>query len=180
MEGPSDKRDTQTQWSYWIALRLVHGVGNVTYRQLLENFTSLQVALNASTAALIETGVSLRVAQNITAFDHWADVEAEVHRLKQVGARLVIRKDDEYPERLGQIHDPPPFLYVQGRFVPEDRVSITIVGARMASTYGRGVERELAQQLGAPRITVVSGMAVVLMPSPTRRLSGPAVGPLLF
>ena len=74
MEGPSDNRDTQTQWSYWIALGMVYGVGNVTYRQLLENFTSPQAVLHASTAALIETGVSSRVAQNITAFDQWADV----------------------------------------------------------------------------------------------------------
>ena len=159
MEGPSDNRDTQTQWSYWIALRMVHGVGNVTYRQLLENFTSPQAVLHASTAALIETGVSSRVAQNITAFDQWADVEAEVHRLKQVEARLVTRTDDEYPDRLRQIHDPPPFLYVQGGFVPEDGVSIAIVGARMASAYGRGVARELAQELAARRISVVSGMA---------------------
>ena len=159
MEGPSDNRDIQTQESYWIALRMVHGVGNVTYRQLLENFTSPQAVLNASAAALIETSVSSRIAQNIIAFDQWADVEAELDRLKQVGARLVTRTDDEYPDRLRQIHDPPPFLYVQGSFVPEDGVSIAIVGARMASAYGRGVARELAQELAARRISVVSGMA---------------------
>ena len=61
--------------------------------------------------------------------------------------------------RLRQIHDPAPLLYVQGRFVPEDRVSIAIVGARMAGAYGRGVARELAQELVARRISVVSGMA---------------------
>lgn len=48
---------------------------------------------------------------------------------------------------------------MQGRFVSEDRVSIAIVGVRMASAYGRGVARELAQELVARRITVVSGMA---------------------
>ncbi len=159
MEGPADNRDTQTQESYWIALRMVHGVGNVTYRQLLDNFTSPQAVLNASTAALIETGVSSRVAQSITAFDQWPDVEAELDGLKQVGARLVTRTDDEYPDRLRQIHDSPPFLYVQGGFVPEYGVSIAIVGARMASAYGRGVARELAQELAARRISVVSGMA---------------------
>ena len=69
MESPSVNRDSQTQSTYWIALHVVHGVGNVTYRQLLKNFTSPQAALNPSTAALIETCVRSRVAQNITAFD---------------------------------------------------------------------------------------------------------------
>ena len=48
---------------------------------------------------------------------------------------------------------------MQGRFVLEDRVSIAIVGARMASAYGRGVARELAAELVARPISVVSGMA---------------------
>ncbi len=36
---------------------------------------------------------------------------------------------------------------------------MAIVGARMASAYGRGVARELTQELAAGRISVVSGMA---------------------
>jgi len=45
-------------------------------------------------------------------------------------AHLVFKEDDEYPELLREIHDPPIVLYVKGRLLPEDRNSIAMVGAR--------------------------------------------------
>ncbi len=145
------------QWRYWLALRRVRGVGNVTYRELLERFATPQAVLAASVAALTAAGVHPEVARAIAGFTHWAGVEAELRRLRRLGARLVTRADDDYPVNLTHLHDPPPFLYVHGTFVPRDRLAIAIVGSRSASAYGRGVARDLARGLAERGVTIVIG-----------------------
>jgi len=159
MERRADQGPAQTDWGDWIALRLVRGVGNVTYRQLLDRFTSPREILQTSPAILTEAGISARIAQAIVAFDQWKEVEAELEQLARLNARLITQTDTEYPERLRQIHDPPPFLYIRGSLTPQDDLAIAIVGARTASTYGRKMARELAHELAGCGVCVVSGLA---------------------
>ena len=159
MERTTDQETAQDGWGDWIALRLVRGVGNVTYRQLLDRFASPREILRTSLAMLTEAGTSVRVAREIAAFDQWEEVEAELEKLARMNARLVTQTDAEYPERLRQIHDPPPFLYIRGHVEPRDTLAIAIVGARTASTYGRKMARELAQELAGCGVCVVSGLA---------------------
>ena len=159
MERTADRETAQADWGAWIALRLVRGVGNVTYRQLLERFVSPREVLRTPPAVLTEAGISARIAREIAAFDQWQEVEAELEQLARLNARLVTRTESEYPERLRQIHDPPPFLYIRGNFTPQDDLAIAIVGARTASTYGRKMARELAQELAGCGVCVVSGLA---------------------
>ena len=159
MERRADQGTAQTDWGDWIALRLVRGVGNVTYRQLLDRFVSPREILRTSPAILTEAGISARVAQGIAAFDQWKEVEAELEQLARLNACLVTQTDAEYPERLRQIHDPPPFLYTRGRFASQDDLAIAIVGARTASTYGRKMAQELAHELAGCGVCVVSGLA---------------------
>ena len=69
------------------------------------------------------------------------------------------RSDTRYPPLLLQLHDPPRRLYVRGRpdLLPEPTVAV--VGARSCSPYGAQVARELARELAAAGVVVVSGLA---------------------
>jgi len=146
-------------WRYWLALRMVRGVGNVTFRELLMHFGSPQAALDASFEALTHAGVHAEVARAIKSFDQWRTVEAELRGISKHGVRLITRQDAEYPENLTHLHDPPPFLYVRGSLIPEDRLAIAMVGSRFAGAYGRGVARDLVRGLAEKGVTVVSGLA---------------------
>ncbi len=147
------------EWRFWLALRMVRGVGNVTYRELLTRFGSPEAVLRANGEALKEAGVHTEVARAIISFDQWRTIETELRKISQTGVRLITRLDAEYPENLTHLHDPPPFLYVRGSLLPEDRLAIAIVGSRFASAYGRGVARDLARGLTEKGVTVVSGLA---------------------
>ena len=65
-----------------------------------------------------------------------------------------------YPPLLAELHDPPARLYLRGG-PPEilARTSVAIVGARSCSPYGAQVARELARELAASGVVVVSGLA---------------------
>lgn len=57
------------------------------------------------------------------------------------------------------IHKPPHELYVNGSFLPQDKIAIALVGSRRASRYGIETSERLAFDLALRGVTVVSGMA---------------------
>ena len=66
--------------------------------------------------------------------------------------------DDGYPLHLRSLSDSPP-LYVRGALLREDALAVAIVGSRRASPYGLGVAEDLARDLAARGVTIVSGLA---------------------
>lgn len=86
--------------------------------------------------------------------------EAEQSRASSLGIRIVGRDEPDYPERLAEIYDPPPVLWVRGSLQPgEGSQSVAVVGSRKASPAGSALARGLARDLARAGVTVVSGLA---------------------
>jgi DNA processing protein len=88
----------------------------------------------------------------LAAEEEWARVSAQ-------GATVLSYDCRAYPERLKEIYDPPPVLWVRGDTSLLARPSIAIVGTRHPSPYGSGVAEMLARDLAVRRLLIVSGMA---------------------
>jgi DNA processing protein len=86
--------------------------------------------------------------------------EEERRRVRALGARVVGWDEDDYPDLLRRIYDPPPVIYVLGTLVREEgERSLAVVGSRAASTPGQVLARNLAADLAAAGLTIVSGLA---------------------
>ena len=68
-----------------------------------------------------------------------------LRRVRKLGCRLVNWDEPEYPQRLLEIYDPPPLLYVRGDAGVLNRHSISMVGTRRPTPYGN----QVAERLGA-------------------------------
>jgi DNA processing protein len=146
-------------WRGWLALRAVRGVGPVVYKGLLRAFGEPAAVFGSSAHALECAGVRPEVARAIRAFDDWAAVDVQLERLQRSGATLVTWNDPAYPANLREVHDPPPFLFVQGELQPRDLMAVAVVGSRNVSAYGLRMTRELAEGLVRYGVTIVSGLA---------------------
>ncbi len=85
--------------------------------------------------------------------------EKELRELEKKEITFYSMEDSAYPERLRRIPDPPYGLFVRGRLPDPARPSVAIIGARMASAYGREQARRFAKELAENGIQIVSGMA---------------------
>lgn len=145
--------------AYWLALRYVRGVGPRTCRLLLERFHSAEAVFGLSETEIAQAGVPRTTARNIVEFNDFAPIEKELCELPRIGARLIKWTDADYPVNLREIADPPPYLFVRGSLVPEDRKLMAVVGARAASDAGRRMAQRLGLELAAKGFSVVSGLA---------------------
>jgi DNA processing protein len=145
--------------TYWVALRSVEGVGSVSYRNLLEKFGSPDRVFEATLRELEQTaGLNHKTACNIKDFRGWERALAETARAAREGVSIITVKDPVYPERLRNIYDYPPLLYIKGMLQTQD-IPVAVVGSRSASPYGRYVTERLCRELAHRGVTIVSGLA---------------------
>ena len=138
---------------------LADGIGPILFRRLVEAFGSVEEVLEASPRQWSGVeGVSARRAKAIEAVTD-EQIEAEIARAAAIGAAIVCQGDDDYPESLLSLADPPMLLYVRGRIEPADATALGIVGSRRCSHYGIEQAMRFGQLLGRAGMTVVSGGA---------------------
>lgn len=74
--------------------------------------------------------------------------------------RIITIRDEQYPDRLKSIYDPPLVLYYKGTLPNFDgNPTIAIVGTRKASAYGQTVARDMGMEITRCGGLVVSGLA---------------------
>jgi DNA processing protein len=74
---------------------------------------------------------------------------------------MLTLKSKDIPERLRRIAQPPKLLFVEGDLAPLlERPCVGIVGSRKVSNYGRQVTEQLARELAAQGLIIVSGLAL--------------------
>lgn len=145
---------------YWLGLYLIPGLGNRTFKRLIDAFGDPRRVFGAGLADLLRVeGVRGEVARAIARRGSEADPERELEAAERCGARIVTYADREYPPELREIHAPPMVLYVRGRVPPPNGAPVAIVGSRNASHYGLMVAERLGRGLGRSGVAVVSGMA---------------------
>ena len=72
---------------------------------------------------------------------------------------VVERGSEDYPERLLRCGSPPDRLYVIGNVAVLRMPSLSVVGARKATPYGRGCARRFSMLAAARGLAIVSGGA---------------------
>jgi DNA processing protein len=144
----------------FVALNMIEGIGPVRVRQLLEHFGEAPAILSASKSQLEQVyGIGPEMADAVANWEKTVDLAGELKRIEQFGCKIVIQSDENYPELLKQIYDPPVVLYVKGNLLAKDKNSIAMVGSRMTTHYGIEIARKLSYQLAYIGVTVVSGGA---------------------
>jgi len=148
-----------TRQLQYLALSLTPGVGAGRGRRLVESFGGIDRLFAASLTALEAAGLPAAAAQSIALGKSLELAGAEMDRAKELGAKVLVHGDAEYPRRLLEIYDPPLALYLRGSAEVVEKAGIAIVGTRHPTPYGTGMAERLAGDLAARGLVVFSGMA---------------------
>ncbi|HSK66417.1 MAG TPA: DNA-processing protein DprA [Anaerolineales bacterium] len=144
---------------YWVGFNLIKGIGAVRMQALIQHFGDLEAAWKAAPADLAGAGMGLKVIERIVQARIQVDLDKVWDRIESQGIKILTWLDNAYPQRLKEIEQPPPVLYIRGEYLPDDLFAVAIVGTRRVTSYGRQITEELASYLAGHGITVISGLA---------------------
>ncbi|MCX6158248.1 MAG: DNA-processing protein DprA [Ignavibacteriae bacterium] len=147
-------------------LKNITNLGDVRIRKIVEKYHSLDSLLKVNKDHLMRIeGLNEKVCQEIYyQFDKITEVRKAIGTLlskcsdKKISYTTIL--DDDYPFNLRNIYDAPVLLYYMGKLSEKDRYSISIVGTRTPSDYGRRVCVDITKELSRKGIPVISGLAI--------------------
>lgn len=140
-------------------MRQVSGIGPLIYKRLIDRFGSPDNVFSASRADLLGVaGMTENAAQSVVRAGSAKGPQKEIACCRENGYRIIALHDAQYPYRLAQIADPPPYLYAFGQEIPSGP-AVAIVGTRNCTRYGISMARRLSADLAAMGMVIVSGMA---------------------
>jgi DNA processing protein len=147
----------------WLTLTSLPGLGCTLIKRLLEQTGCPGDLLRRGKLAATVPGVGPRLASMLADAGQVAaarqKARRELERLGQSDASLLSLGSPEYPELLRNLPDPPTLLYGRGDLDALHQPAVAVIGSRAATDYGRRVASDLAGQLSAMGLVVVSGAA---------------------
>lgn len=145
---------------YALWLSNIPGIGAAKIHALKNEFSSAEEIFFLKKDELILChGISEKDVANIIESKRIWDLDKEYCVLKEKGIQFISMEQDEYPNRLRTIINPPYSLYYIGKLPAEEEKTVAIVGARGRSAYGSQVAEKLSKSLAAHKIGVISGLA---------------------
>jgi DNA processing protein len=146
---------------YVIALREVAKVGPKGFQQLLFAFGSPENVFNATLEEIIQLSrVNKEKAKEILkSQDKFIEIEEYISFLEEQDVGIKIILDEDFPQSLKQINNPPPLIYFKGEFPAAKSRFVAVVGTHNASYEGIKDATEIGKKLAERDVVVVSGLA---------------------
>jgi len=154
-------RKKKSENLYWIWLGETLGAGNRSITKLIDFFGTAFNIYNASEEEIVRSGcVTEQIAHRLSdkSLKRACDI-IDYCALNNIG--ILSFSDENYPERLKLLQDPPAVLYYKGTLPDFDsKICISVVGTRKMSEYGKRASYKIAHELASAGAVVVSGMAL--------------------
>ena len=140
-------------------LTRVRGLGKKSLHKLISTYQNAGNILALSDRE-IDQILGPKTAENFKYTKRIWNKEKEYKKMIDMGIRIIPYSDESFPEKLRTIPDPPACLFVKGKLPDNNKPSVSIVGARMCSEYGRYASRQFGLGLAEAGIQIISGMAL--------------------
>jgi DNA processing protein len=147
---------------YQIALTMAPDIGPLTARKLISKAGSARKVFMMNRASLerIE-GIGPHLSKSLGSSALLDQAEKEMAFLERHLISAFCFKDETYPARLRECGDAPLLLYTKGSKGLNAQRSLSVVGTRRASSYGKDLCRSLILDLSSriKDLVIISGLA---------------------
>ena len=127
-------------------------IGPVTFSILLNRFGNGIDALAAIPELTRRSGVKTVIASK-------SSVEKEIEEAERIGAKIVVKGEDDYPASFLPFDDAPGCVTMLGHPHLAQKTSLAMVGSRNASINALAYGEDMARQLSRHGYVIASGLA---------------------
>ncbi|MBR6950781.1 MAG: DNA-processing protein DprA [Oscillospiraceae bacterium] len=144
---------------YWVWLSCLKGLRPATAVRLCASMGGPEKIYFASREDLLLAGATEKEAERL-ADRSLAGAAAAMEACAAAGIRILTLADAEYPDRLKNIYDPPPVLYVRGTLPHiDEEAAVAVAGTRKCTPYGLRMAERIGFEMAREGCLTVSGLA---------------------
>ncbi|RFA24758.1 DNA protecting protein DprA [Alkalilimnicola ehrlichii] len=153
-DAPSDR-----QLAAWLALWRAPGIGPARFHRLLEVCRDPAEAFALSRSELLRRGLDEGTCKALEHAD-WAGAEQDLAWQEAADHHILCAHDPRYPQRLRDLDDAPPILFVIGEPELLGLPQLGVVGSRNPSRGGAETAYDFSRHLAAAGVPITSGLAL--------------------
>lgn len=145
-----------------MALTMAPSIGPKTARKLIGKFGSARAVLNVTEDSLKKIkGIGPHLTKALRTPGLLSKAEKEIEFIEKHHIEALYFEDPDYPKLLKECDDAPIILYSRGAEGLHLARTLSVVGTRRATSYGRTLCREIIRDLSVliPKPVIVSGLA---------------------
>tara|TARA_Y100000031_G_scaffold154951_1_gene204232 strand:+ start:39 stop:1127 length:1089 start_codon:yes stop_codon:yes gene_type:complete len=148
------------QLKFLLALIRNKNFGAVRVARIRNHFSDLEHAFKASAQELTEAGIEHKYAKDFVEARRSINPERELELLAQHQVEAIPYGDEQYPELLATIYDPPAVLFVRGTLPRPSSNYFSVVGTRKLTRYGEQTAFDLIYPIAQTGLVITSGLAL--------------------
>jgi DNA processing protein len=142
-----------------LALFLSKVISQAKIRQIVESFESLENYIEMANSLQPKELFNGKIAFHERIEEGHREAQQQLEFAEKEGYEILTFWDREYPLLLKNIQYPPVVLFYKGTLQQPDSISISIVGTRKCTTYGKLMAEKFSQSFAKNNIVVTSGLA---------------------
>lgn len=127
---------------------------------LVTYFGNLDRIFNTDAGTLMGlSGMTTDIANKISNANRYLNQAREYYgKLKGRDIKITTRFDQDYPERLNELNDPPSLLYYRGKLFTERSKLVSIAGAEAPTEKGIELTTALAKKMSSAGVEILSSL----------------------
>ncbi len=143
---------------YWLELLHTPSIGPRRYQALLDHIDHPRDLFDGHHDDILQK-IPER-ARNYLRNPNWQLTEKALHWAESPSHHIIPINSHLYPERLKQIADPPPLIFVQGDLQVLQEPQLAVVGSRNPTPAGRKNAYDFSYKMTNAGMTITSGLAM--------------------
>ncbi len=148
---------SEKEYLLWISR--IRGLAVSKQHSLIEYFYSAENVFNATRIELEQCEyLTAKIIDTIISEQQVSILQKYVDELEKLEIKYITISCEDYPKNLLDMEHPPLVMYYLGE-IPKADLSISIIGSRRCSDYGKFVAHKFSKELAKENIVVISGMA---------------------
>lgn len=145
---------------YWIWFSMIPKLGIKRKQELLKQFKTPDKLYDMDKEKLIKIrGIGEEIANNIINSKKEDVIKKHIKYMIENEIDIINIYDNDYPENLKKIYDPPISIFIKGNKKILNKENIGIIGCRECSEYGKNMSKYFSYKLAKEKINIVSGLA---------------------
>lgn len=151
--------NNKSRTKYWVWLTMIFGVASRRIWEAMRFFQYADEAYEALSSGMLNDRLDANELKNLRSID-LEKASQHIDMCEKAGISVTSYDDEEYPDQLRHILNPPAVLYYKGNIsCLRGARTVTSVGARRASEYAVRTADKFCRELSKSGYVIVSGFA---------------------